>query len=99
VKATIEGRNMYGCLPCPACRGVHRYPVKEDGGNVIACDDCGRHGPWSGEWGEDGYSADEVPPVAHSWSGTIGVRYCAVCHVCERGPAASWPCRARGETP
>jgi hypothetical protein len=39
-------RNMYGCLMCPRCRGVYRYPHK-DGGRVpvICCDDCGLREP------------------------------------------------------
>jgi hypothetical protein len=59
-------RNVYGCTPCPKCGGRYRYPLKEDGSfPVIACDDCGRRGAWSGEWGEDGYSADEAGIVIH----------------------------------
>ena len=47
-------RNMYGCLPCPACGGRHRYPHKENGHNVIACDDCGRRGEWDGTFNDYG---------------------------------------------
>jgi DNA-directed RNA polymerase subunit M/transcription elongation factor TFIIS len=37
---------MYGCLACPKCRSVFRYPHK-DGGDVvvICCDDCGYRQP------------------------------------------------------
>lgn len=40
------GTNMYGCLPCPKCKDVHRYPWKGRQGalrgvDVVRCDDCG----------------------------------------------------------
>ena len=39
VDYTDSRRNLYGCLPCPRCLGVHRYPMKD---GFIYCDDCGR---------------------------------------------------------
>lgn len=53
-------RNMYGCLPCPWCGSQYRYPFKENGRNVIACDDCGRRGEWDRTWADDGFAVDEV---------------------------------------
>jgi len=65
-------RNMYGCTPCPKCGGVHRYPFTEKGRKVIACDDCGRRGPWDGTWSEDGCSVDETPdPLDLCWCGHL----------------------------
>jgi hypothetical protein len=53
-------RNMYGCLPCPKCGSVYRYPFNENGKNAIVCDDCGRRGPWDGEYSDNGYAVDET---------------------------------------
>ncbi len=36
-------RNMYGCLPCPKCGSVYRYPTIVP--PVIQCDDCGFQEP------------------------------------------------------
>ena len=35
-----EGSNMYGCQPCPKCKGVYRVMYSGNGG-MIECDDCG----------------------------------------------------------
>jgi hypothetical protein len=61
-----DPRNMYGCTPCPKCRSVYRYPFTLRGPglvHVIACDECGRRGPWDGQFGDDGYSVDERSPA------------------------------------
>jgi hypothetical protein len=44
-----DARNLYGCLPCPSCGGVHRAPyVKEiTGKHTVECDDCGHVEPGS----------------------------------------------------
>jgi hypothetical protein len=39
-------RNMYGCLPCPRCKGEHRasYTSGKDAG-YVCCDECGHKEP------------------------------------------------------
>ena len=32
---------MYGCQPCPKCKGKYRAAFKREHGRVIECDDCG----------------------------------------------------------
>jgi hypothetical protein len=61
----MTDRNMYGCLPCPACGSVYRYPFREGGTGVVCCDACGRRGPWDG-----GYRGphDEVDELESSCS-------------------------------
>jgi hypothetical protein len=62
-------RNMYGCLPCPACGSVYRAPFREKGGPVIACDECGRRGAWDGTWSDDGYEVNECAPPPSQGAG------------------------------
>jgi hypothetical protein len=62
-RAMTPERNMYGCVPCPQCGSAHRYPFYEKGCPVIACDDCGRRGPWDGTWADDEYSVNEIAPA------------------------------------
>jgi hypothetical protein len=37
------GANMFGCLPCPNCASVFRFPRSV---GVIQCDDCGHTELW-----------------------------------------------------
>ena len=44
VNVMQEGANMYGCLPCPSCHSVYRWPTQEmhpTDPSTILCDDCG----------------------------------------------------------
>ena len=60
----MNGRNMYGVLPCPQCGSVYRYPTQD---GAIRCDDCGRvrsairH---EGEYLGDNDKFDEAPDSA-----------------------------------
>lgn len=40
-----DGRNIYGCLPCPDCESRYRWPTRDvhpEQPSMIVCDDCGR---------------------------------------------------------
>lgn len=42
------GRNMFGLLPCPKCKGEHRWPtqpIHPKHPRSILCDDCGHVEP------------------------------------------------------
>ena len=30
--------NMYGCLTCPVCKSIYRWPTQQ---GTVRCDDCG----------------------------------------------------------
>jgi hypothetical protein len=71
-------RNMYGCLPCPKCGSVYRYPFNENGKNAIVCDDCGRRGPWDGEYSDNGYAVDETQSPKPRHVSSVGF-FCTGC--------------------
>ena len=38
VDVSQPNANMFGCVPCPKCHSIYRYPRSV---GVIQCDDCG----------------------------------------------------------
>lgn len=57
----MSGRNMYGCLPCPKCGSVYRFPTQD---GRIVCDECGRTRNairTEGEFLGDNDAFDEAP--------------------------------------
>ena len=56
----MSERNMYGCLPCPTCGSIYRWPtqkVHKEHPSSIVCDECGRIKPY--KTNEDGWTYDE----------------------------------------
>jgi predicted RNA-binding Zn-ribbon protein involved in translation (DUF1610 family) len=55
-----EGRNMYGCLPCPKCGSEFRAAYKSGrSAGMVACDDCGFSEPAT--WPESDPSEPLLP--------------------------------------
>ena len=72
--------NMYGCLPCPKCKSVQRWPTQQ---GAVQCDECGLSVPLKVAWkiegddidigpGEPGIASEDRTDAARSATGPIG---------------------------